>query len=150
MATRRRDRRWHALRRAERNVCFRDGIAIVSLGSASVWDTGDLVRLREVAAGLLSRRWLSIGIDLSHVAHLPSGFMNMLCEWCESGFEVHLFDPPPVIQNMLWFRQFTESVSETAFRMNYASSARRTRREGPSGFDRPVGRRRTATPVGMP
>lgn len=128
MTTRRRDRRWHQLRRAERRVCERDGIAIVSLGRATVWDTGDLVRLREVATSLMSRRWLRIGLDLSQVGFLPSGFMNMLCEWREHGFEVHLFDPLPAVQEMLWFQQFTELVSGTTYRLNYVPPAGSGRR----------------------
>ncbi len=120
MKTRRRDRRWHQLRRAERKIFERDGISVVTLGRATVWDIGDLVRLREVAESLYARRQMKIGLDMSRVGLLPSGFMNMICEWNERGFEVLLYDPLPVVQNMLWFQQFTEHVSGTTYRLNYA------------------------------
>ncbi|HEX6987124.1 MAG TPA: hypothetical protein VF170_17225, partial [Planctomycetaceae bacterium] len=111
MKSQKRDGRWHVRRRAERIVREREGIPVVSLGKANIWDFGDLVRLREVASGLLAQGRRTIGIDLSHVGCLPSGFMNMLCEWQERGFEVYLFDPRPNVREMLWFRHFTEPVS---------------------------------------
>ena len=116
-SSQRRDSRWHARRRAQRVVGERNGIAVVSLGEANVWDFGDLVRLREVATSLISEGRRQIGIDLSHVGCLPSGFMNMLCEWQERGLAVYLFEPRANVREMVWFQKFTEPVSATAFRM---------------------------------
>jgi hypothetical protein len=123
MRPRRRDERWHVQRRRQRTVYERDGIPVVSLGTANMWDFGDLVRLRQVASGLVNAGHREIGIDLAHVGYLPSGFMNMLCEWQESGLEVYLFDPRPNVRHMLWFRTFTEPVSETTFRVRCLSEA---------------------------
>jgi hypothetical protein len=116
-SSQRRDSRWHARRRAERVIHERNGVAVVSLGQANVWDFGDLVRLREVASGLISEGQRRIGIDLSHVGYLPSGFMNMLCEWQERGLDVFLFDPRPNVRDMLWFQRFTEPAGTNAFRI---------------------------------
>lgn len=129
MRTRRRDRRWHAMRRAERSVHQQDGVTVVSLGEAAVWDTGDLVRLREVASAMTASGRSKVALDLAHVSHLPSGFMNMLCEWREYGFEVLLLDPQPFVQNMLWFQRFTEPVSATDYRLNYMPQKDFRRRE---------------------
>ena len=123
MKSRREDGRWHARRRRQRVVRERDGVAVVSLGQANVWDFGDLIRLREVANGLISDGRRRIGVDLSHVGCLPSGFMNMLCEWQERGLDVFLFDPRPNVRNMLWFVRFTEEVARGEFRVTCSSAA---------------------------
>lgn len=125
MKSQRQDTRWHAQRRAQRVVRDRDGIAVVSLGVANVWDFGDLVRLREVANVLIREGRQRIGIDLAHVGYLPSGFMNMLCEWQERGLDVYLFDARPNVRDMLWYRWFTEPVSEGAVRIVCSSEAMR-------------------------
>ncbi|MBA3312716.1 MAG: hypothetical protein M3552_22760 [Planctomycetota bacterium] len=117
MKSRKRDDRWHARKRRQMVVGERDGIALIDLGKANVWDYGDLVRLREVVSGLVFEGQRRISLDLSHVGCLPSGFMNMLCEWQERGIEVYVLDPRPNVRNMLWFQTFTERVSESRHRV---------------------------------
>ena len=84
------DQRWHVLRRLERKIQFRDGVPVISLGKAQAWDYGDLVRLRESAGQLFSTGYRRLDIDMRHVVSLPSGFMNMLCEWTDKGIVVRL------------------------------------------------------------
>ena len=113
-----RDDRWHVRKRRQIVVDDRDGVAVIDPGPANVWDYGDLVRLREAAAGLISHGRRRIGIELMHVGCLPSGFMNMLCEWQERGIKVFLFNPRQNVRNMLWFHTFTEPVSATCYRVD--------------------------------
>jgi hypothetical protein len=118
MTSRKRDDRWHARKRRQISVAERDGVAVIDLGLANVWDYGDLVRLREAASGLISEGRRRIGVDLSHVGCLPSGFMNMLCEWQERGLDVYVFNPRQNVRNMLWFQTFTERISESRYRVS--------------------------------
>lgn len=108
----RRDRRTTPVR-----IDDRDGVSVIRLGSANIWDYGDLGRIREAAAGLFRRGLKRVGVDLAHVGLLPSGFMNMLCGWQEAGAEVYLFAPRPNVQEMLWFRRFAEPAGPDAWRM---------------------------------
>ncbi len=109
------------LRRGRRGVKAaveeRDGITMIRLGSANIWDGGDLGRLREAAKRVFNRDRKKIGIDLSHVGLLPSGFMNMLCGWEERGIEVYLFAPRPNVREMYWFRRFAEFVGSDVWKM---------------------------------
>jgi len=118
MRSRKRDDRWHARKRRQIVVSDRDGVAVIDLGPANVWDYGDLVRLREAASGLISDGRRRIGVDLSHVGCLPSGFMNMLCEWQERGMDVYVFNPRSNVRSMLWFHTFAERVSESRYRVD--------------------------------
>jgi hypothetical protein len=118
MKAHKRDDRWHARKRRQIVVSDRDGIAVIDLGTANVWDYGDLVRLREAASGLASKGWRRIGVDLSNVGCLPSGFMNMLCEWQERGMEVYVFNPRHNVRDMLWFHTFAEQDSDSRYRVD--------------------------------
>lgn len=116
------DQRWHVLRRLERKIQFRDGVPVISLGKAQAWDYGDLVRLRESAGQLFSKGYRRLDIDMRHVVYLPSGFMNMLCEWTEKGIVVRLQDPVENVRGMLWFREFMQQEEDGAFRVISAES----------------------------
>lgn len=130
MKSQRQDGRWHVHRRRQRIVREENGMAIVSLGEANVWDYGDLVRLRETANALASAGRRRIGIDLSHVAYLPSGFMNMLCEWTERGFEVSLLNPRRNVRDMRWFSEFSYPTSAaTMFRVDCSRGPARGSKE---------------------
>ena len=94
-----------------------NGIAVIRLGESNIWDFGDLTRLREAASEVLAAGGYRLGVDLAHVALLPSGFMNMLCEWQERGFEVYLFSPRQNVRNMLWFGRFTAPAFDDVWRM---------------------------------
>ena len=125
MKSHRQSERWHVRRRRQRAVFERDGVAVVSLGEANVWDYGDLVRLRQAVSQLISQGHRRIGVELAHVGCLPSGFMNMLCEWQELGMDVYLFGAQPNVRRMLWFRRFTEPVGNDAVRITCTTEAMR-------------------------
>jgi len=108
----RRDRRLPAA-----EVVDRGGISLIRIGPANIWDFGDLTRIREAASRAFARGVRQVGVDVSHVGLLPSGFMNMLCGWQEDGAEVYLFSPRPNVREMFWFQRFTEPAGEDLWRM---------------------------------
>jgi len=74
-------------RRPERLSCRVQGqTAIVSLQDMEIWDGADLSRLREILTRMIiDDGYRSVGVDLSSVKYIPSGFFGMLYEWYESG-----------------------------------------------------------------
>ena len=89
------------------NLRMVDDSAIIGLDVLEIWDGADLIILREALASLIEYDGhLSIGVDVSSVMHIPSGFFGMLFEWYESGVEVLLYGPGTHIRNMYWFRMF--------------------------------------------
>ena len=98
----------------------RDGVAVISLGDANVWDQGDLSALRAAADRLAASGRPRLGVDLSSVGVLPGGFMNMLCEWRERGRRVYLADPRPNVRAMLWFRKYAVPTGGGLWRINCA------------------------------
>ena len=58
-----------------------------------------------------------IGVDMSYVKYVPSGFFGMLFDWCEQGASICLDDPCERVRQMVWFRQFLAPISENRFRL---------------------------------
>ena len=82
-------------RRPQRLSCrVQDQTAIVCLNDMEIWDGADLSKLREVLTQMIIKDgYRSVGVDLSTVKYIPSGFFGMLYEWYESGVEVTLCSP---------------------------------------------------------
>ena len=116
MRARKRLRRDRVVTKAD--VGDRDGIPTVALGPANIWDGGDLGRLRDAAAEVFAAGNRRIGVDLTHVGVLPTGFLHMLCTWQERGAEVYLFTPRSNVRDMFWFRTFAEPISADVWRMS--------------------------------
>ena len=114
----------------------RGGLALIRLGPANIWDAGDLGRLREAASRLFARGTKRVGIDLSHVGMLPSGFMNQLCGWHDRGIEVLLYAPRPNVREMFWFRQFVEFAGNDLWRMACEPTTEDSTRDDASEQDR--------------
>ena len=92
------------------------GCTVVDIGSMEIWDGADLSLIRDTLTQLVvSQRQSSIGIDMSSVKYVPSGFFGMLFDWFEQGITVRLFSPQPRVANMLWFKRFFEPESEETF-----------------------------------
>ncbi len=87
---------------------YKDGnTAFVSLDEMEIWDGADLSLLRDVLSRLVRDDGNhSIGVDLSSVKYIPSGFFGMLFEWYEAGISISLRSPQEHVENMLWFRMF--------------------------------------------
>ncbi len=89
------------------NLRMLDNTALVGLDVLEIWDGADLIVLREALSSLVQMEGrLSVGVDMSSVMHIPSGFFGMLFEWYESGVEVLLYAPRSHVQQMLWFRMY--------------------------------------------
>ena len=95
-----------------------DGVTIVTLGDMEIWDGADLSLLRDTLTSLTGKkRKQSIGIDMTCVKHVPSGFFGLLCDCHDRGASVRLYSPQSRITQMLWFRKFFLSENETVFRL---------------------------------
>lgn len=98
------------------NVRIENDFAIVSLEDMEIWDGADLALLREALTTLIERDgYRAIGVDLSPVKYIPSGFFGMLFEWYEQGLRIRLDAPQQNVEQMLWFRMFFAPVSDGSF-----------------------------------
>ena len=96
-----------------------DDFAIVSLEDMEIWDGADLALLREALTNLIEQDgFRAIGVDLSAVKYIPSGFFGMLFEWYEQGLKVRLYYPQQNVGQMLWFRMFFVADDEGAYKLN--------------------------------
>lgn len=103
-------------RRERLQIEKEDGVAIVSIGDVEIWDGADLALLRETLTTLIeAENCKSLGVDMSSVKYIPSGFFGMLFEWYERGIRISLFSPQPNVENMLWFRLFFKHHSANRF-----------------------------------
>jgi len=94
----------------------RDGFHVLDLGEIDIWDGADLSLLRESLNLLITEQGLaSVGVDLTHVKYIPSGFFGMLFDWRERGVDIRLYDPQPNVAAMIWFRQFAEPAGDGVF-----------------------------------
>ncbi|MFM7920564.1 MAG: hypothetical protein ACKPJJ_10080 [Planctomycetaceae bacterium] len=101
-------------RKKQRLSCRVDGqTAVVRLDDMEIWDGADLALLRDVLTRLIQQDgFRSLGVDLTTVKYIPSGFFGMLFEWYEAGLEILLLRPQDNVRQMLWFRMF---FAETGF-----------------------------------
>ena len=92
--------------------------AVVGLDRIEIWDGADLALLREGLSELIEKNeFRSVGVDLSSVKYIPSGFFGMLFEWYESGIEIQLHSPQPNVEQMLWFRMFFNVCADGHFEL---------------------------------
>jgi len=95
-----------------------NGYSVLDLGDVEIWDGADLSLLRETLTRLIAadgRRL--IGVDMTHVKYIPSGFFGMLYDWHDQGVSIRLYSPKEHVENMLWFRQFFDKVDEGCFKL---------------------------------
>ena len=102
-----------------------DGATVLDLGSMEIWDGADLSLLRDTLNQLVAARCPSIGVDMTHVKYVPSGFFGMLYEVYERGIELRLHTPQSRVRNMLWFRKFFEQESAGVFALAGGEAVRR-------------------------
>lgn len=104
-------------------VTLRNGCRVIDIGSMEIWDGADLSLIRDTLTRLIvTQRQQSIGIDMSCVKYVPSGFFGMLFDWFEEGVTVRLFSPQPRVANMLWFKRFFESEKKDVYCLTGASA----------------------------
>jgi len=109
-----------SLRKKHRlTVRTKENLAIVALDDMEIWDGADLALLRETLTNLIENEgYRAIGVDLSAVKYIPSGFFGMLFEWYEQGLKVQLYCPQNNVVQMLWFRMFFVSSEEGIYQLN--------------------------------
>ncbi|MFH5805957.1 hypothetical protein [Alienimonas sp. DA493] len=96
----------------------REGFHVLDLGRIDIWDGADLSLLRESLSLLITTQGCSaVGVDLSHVKYIPSGFFGMLYDWQEQGVDVRLYNPQPNVAAMIWFRQFAAPVGDGVYEL---------------------------------
>ena len=95
-----------------------DGVTIVTLGDMEIWDGADLSLLRDTLSSLTGKqRKKAIGIDMTSVKYVPSGFFGLLCDCHDRGVSVRLYSPQSRVTQMLWFRKFFLPENDNTFRL---------------------------------
>lgn len=95
-----------------------DDLRVMHLGNMDIWDGADLALIRDTLSSLINGEDLrQVGIDMSTVKYVPSGFFGMLLDWHERGIDILFVDPLPNIRRMLWFRQFAAIVAPGLFEL---------------------------------
>ena len=111
-------------------IDVRSGHHVVLMGDMEIWDGADLALLRETLARLVDAdHRKSIGVDLSFVKYIPSGFFGMLYDYAESGASVRVYGPYPHIRQMLWFREFFDEVSGEVFSLSLRAQTKTSQTE---------------------
>ncbi len=92
----------------------RDGFTVMGMHEIEIWDGADLSLLRDTMTKLFEvEKRRAIGVDMTYVKYIPSGFFGMLFDWQEKGAAIRLYSPQPHVKNMLWFRQFFAHVRDS-------------------------------------
>tara|TARA_R110002095_G_scaffold35763_3_gene33594 strand:+ start:11014 stop:11544 length:531 start_codon:yes stop_codon:yes gene_type:complete len=96
-----------ASKRDRMSVYVREGVTVLDFGTMEIWDGADLALLRETLTRLIEKeKCKSVGVELTFVKYIPSGFFGMLYDLYEKGIAVTLYSPQPNVASMLWFKQF--------------------------------------------
>lgn len=94
-------------RKKRHTIDEREGYHVVVMEDMEIWDGADLALLRETLAQLVDRdKQRRIGVDMTCVKYIPSGFFGMLYDYRERDILVRLYCPQPHVAQMLWFREF--------------------------------------------
>jgi len=94
-----------------------DQVIIMRIGEMEIWDGADLSLVRDTLYKLIMDDGASaVGVDVTHVQHVPSGFFGMLFDWYERGVEIRLYQPRARLRQMLWFRKFFKETSAGVYR----------------------------------
>ncbi len=97
-------------------LSVQDAVTVLEIGDMEIWDGADLSLLRDTIFRLVfDENATSLGVDMSYVQHVPSGFFGMLFDWYERGVSIRLMQPRERVKQMLWFRKFFIEQKETVF-----------------------------------
>lgn len=99
-------------------LCVDEQVTILALGEMEIWDGADMALLRESLTRLIkAEKRRAIGIDMTHVKYIPSGFFGMLFDWYETGVQIRLYGPQPNVRRMLWFNRFFKPVADNCHQL---------------------------------
>lgn len=97
-------------------IYLSEDVTVMNIGEMETWDGADLVRLRESFLRIHGEKKLqTVGIDMSHVKAIQSGFFGMLFDWHEKGVQIRLYSPQPNVRRMMWFSRFFEAVADDCY-----------------------------------
>ncbi len=97
-------------------LSVKDAVTVLEIGEMEIWDGADLSLVRDTIFRLVyNENVTSIGVDMSCVQHVPSGFFGMLFDWHERGISIRLMEPRDRVKQMLWFRKFFIEQKSTVF-----------------------------------
>ncbi len=111
-----------------------DNATIIDLGDMEIWDGADLALLRESLVRVASQHPEAIGVDMTYVKYIPSGFFGMLFDYHEQGLKMRLLSPQPNVVRMLWFSRFFKPISSNCFELRPETH----QAPQPPAFDRSV------------
>ncbi len=99
-------------------VSERQGFSVLELGDMEIWDGADLSLLRECLVRLIQgKKCRRVGVDMSFVKYVPSGFFGMLFDWHDAGIAIRLYSPQSNVERMLWFNRFFEPMGEGVYQL---------------------------------
>lgn len=102
-------------RKKRHSIDVREGFHVVVMEDMEIWDGADLALLRETLAQLVDKESRAgVGVDMTSVKYIPSGFFGMLYDYRERGIHVRLYGPKAHVQRMLWFKEFFALNDEAA------------------------------------
>jgi hypothetical protein len=88
------------------------------MSDMEIWDGADLSLLREHLAELVdTNNEKRIGVDMTFVKYVPSGFFGMLYDYTERGVTMRVYNPLTHVRAMLWFREFFDDIGDGVFRL---------------------------------
>ena len=93
-------------------ITARDGCQVLNVGNMEIWDGGELSLVRDTMTRLVEEEdCRSLGVDMSHVKYVPSGFFGLLYDWYEKGVCIRVFGPlSQQVKRMLWFTKFFHCI----------------------------------------
>jgi hypothetical protein len=117
-------------RKKRSSIEIRDGYHTIVMSDMEIWDGADLALLREHLAKLVDADGeKSIGVDMTFVKYVPSGFFGMLYDYTERGVTMRVFNPLPHVQDMLWFREFFDHLGDGVFCLSLRQQTSMSNRE---------------------
>lgn len=106
-------------RKKRHSIEIRDGFHTIVMNDMEIWDGADLSLLRETLAKLVDEEQHNrIGVDMTYVKYVPSGFFGMLYDCTERGVTIRVYNPLPHVQAMLWFREFFDDLDDGVFTLS--------------------------------
>lgn len=120
-------------------LSLRGDVTVLNIGNMEIWDGADLSLVRDTMYRLVREDDItSLGIDVSCVQHVPSGFFGMLYDWYERGVDITLFGPGERLQQMLWFRKFFSESSKSIYALHDNDTIENEESEEQQPADDPV------------
>ncbi len=114
-------------RKKRSSIEVRNGYHFIVMGEMEIWDGADLALLRETLSRLVeTEQQTAVGVDMTFVKYIPSGFFGMLYDYRERGIAVRLSTPQPHVKEMLWFREFFEETAPGVFELQQRGQTSRS------------------------